>query len=75
MLTHIDVADSARRHGIADDDIQHAVRNAIRMVHQGDKLLYIGPDRSSRLLEVVVLDDEDIAIHAMQLRPKFYGYL
>ena len=41
--------------------------------------LVIGADRTGRLLEIVVLDDdpedEPIVIHAMLLRPKFYPYL
>ncbi|MGB8504016.1 hypothetical protein [Mycobacterium sp.] len=38
---------------------------------------YIGADRTGRLLEVVVLDDDGqlVAIHAMALRPKFYEHL
>ncbi|MBO0881505.1 MAG: hypothetical protein J2P17_14405 [Mycobacterium sp.] len=44
---------------------------------QGDRDLYIGADRTGRLLEVVVLDDDgqSVAIHAMALRPKFYEHL
>ncbi|NBP85234.1 MAG: hypothetical protein EBU23_12225 [Mycobacteriaceae bacterium] len=73
----MEIADNARKHGVADADIEHAVRNAIRVVSQGDRDLYIGADRSSRLLEVVVLDDggELVAIHAMPLRPKFRDHL
>jgi hypothetical protein len=46
-------------------------------VSQGDRDLYIGADRTGRLLEVVVLDDDgqQVAIHAMALRPKFYEHL
>lgn len=66
-----------RKHGVADEDIEHAVRNAIRIVSQADRDLYIGADRTGRLLEVVVLDDDGqpVAIHAMALRPKFYEHL
>lgn len=73
----MEIADSARKHGVVDDDIRHAVRNAIRVVSQGDRDLYIGADRDGRLLEVVVLDDEEepFAIHAMPLRRKFYDHL
>jgi N-acetylmuramic acid 6-phosphate (MurNAc-6-P) etherase len=71
----VEIADSARKHGVADEDIRHAVQHALRAVMHGDRILYIGPDRSARLLEVVVLDEEDVAIPAMQLRPKFYDYL
>jgi hypothetical protein len=73
----VEIADSARKHGVADEDIEHAVRNAIRVVSQGDRDLYIGADRTGRLLEVVTLDDDGqpVAIHAMALRPKFYEHL
>jgi hypothetical protein len=39
--------------------------------------LYIGADRTGRLLEVVLLDADGhpIAIHAMTLRPKFHEHL
>jgi len=73
----MEIADNARKHGVDDLDIEHAVRNAIRVLNQGDRDLYIGADRAGRLLEVVVLDDDGqpVAIHAMSLRPKFYEHL
>jgi len=73
----VEIADDAHKHGVGDLDIEHAVRNAIRVLNQGDRDLYIGADRTGRLLEVVVLDDEGqpVAIHAMTLRPKFYEHL
>lgn len=74
----MEIADSARKHGISDEDIRHAVQMALRTISQDpDRLLVIGADRSGQLLEIVVLDpDEDpIAIHAMRLRRKFYRYL
>ena len=73
----MEIADDARKHGVDDPDIEHAVRNAIRVLNQDDCDLYIGADRAGRLLEVVVLDDDGrlVAIHAMALRPKFYEHL
>ncbi|MHB8296506.1 MAG: hypothetical protein ACYDH5_18205 [Acidimicrobiales bacterium] len=73
----MEIADDARKHGITDLDMEHAVRNAIRVLSQGDRDLYIDADRTGRLLEVVVLDDDGrpVAIHAMALRPKFYEHL
>jgi len=73
----VEIADNARKHGVDDLDIEHAVRNAIRVLNQGDRDLYIGGDRAGRLLEVVVLDDDEqpVAIHAMPLRRKFYEHL
>jgi len=54
----VEIADAARKHGVDDSDIEHAVRNAIRAIDQGDRDLYIGADRAGRLLEVIVLDDD-----------------
>lgn len=79
------IRDSARKHyaerGITDDDVLHAINNAIRYVEQeydGEtRLLVIGADPTSRLLELVVIDDEEGArvIHADVLRKKFLDYL
>ncbi|MDA8072983.1 MAG: hypothetical protein M0Z82_15630 [Actinomycetota bacterium] len=55
----MEIADDARKHGVVDLDIEHAVRNAIGVLDQGDRDLYIGADRAGRLLEAVVLDDGD----------------
>lgn len=73
----MEIAGAARKHGVTDLDIEHAVRNAIRVISQGERDLYIGADRTGRLLEVVVLDDDGqpVAIHAMALRPQFYEQL
>jgi len=74
----VEIADSARRHGVADEEIRAAVSVPLRIVRQGDdRVLVIGADTAGRLLEVVVLDpyQDPVAIHAMQLRPKFYRYL
>lgn len=77
----VEVDPSARKHGVPEADIHHAVRMSIRAIRQGgDRVLFIGPRRDGPLLEVVVLDalDDDepaVAIHAMPLRPKFEKYL
>lgn len=74
----MEIADSARRHDIPDEDIRHAVQTPFRWIRQGDdRVLVIGADRTGKLLEVVVLDPEDepVVIHAMRLRQKFYDYL
>ena len=56
-------------------DIEHAATHAIRRVDLDDeRVLLIGPDRSARLLEVVVVDletDEPTVVRSMPLRPKF----
>lgn len=73
------IGEPARNHGVADEDIFHAVRNAMRRRYLGENLtIYIGPARDGTLLEVGVLDvdgDDPVAIHTMGLRPKFYRFL
>lgn len=71
----MDIEASARKHGVADDDMLHAVRNHWRAYRTDDPAvtMYIGPARSAEPLEVgVVVDDEGSAvIHAMPAREKF----
>ena len=66
------IADSARRHGISDEDIRHALHNAMHVDDQGDIFIAVGGDRTGRLIEVgfVERDDEVVVIHAMPIRPK-----
>jgi hypothetical protein len=65
---------SARKHGIADDDILHAYHHPIRVFALDDLTMLIGGDRSGHPLEIgVVTADEGIefVVHAMAARPKF----
>lgn len=52
----MEVRASARKHGINDDAMLHAYRNALRYVeleyHGEVQLLVIGPDQTGRLLEL-----------------------
>lgn len=70
------IARSARRHGVTDDDMLHALRNAMRQFdHDEGVTILLGPDRASRLLEVgiVRVSDATIIIHAMTARARFLG--
>lgn len=75
------ISDSARKHGVEDEDIVHAWENAIRYVeydYDGDeRLLVVGADRHGRMLELVAVpaDEPTRIIHADRLRPKFYEFL
>jgi hypothetical protein len=75
----VDIHESARKHDIADEDIAHAVRNAVTVDDQDDDVrLYLGPSRDAALLEVATLvkaDGQEIAIHAMKMRPKYQRLL
>lgn len=60
----VEIHDSARRHGVADHDILHAI----------DRWLIIGPDTAANLIEMVVMitdEGNQIAIHAMPMRDKY----
>jgi hypothetical protein len=71
----VEIHPSARKHGIADEDIEHATKHAMTIDEQDDDTrLYLGPSRAAELLEVVsiVRDDEsELAIHAMKMRTKY----
>ncbi len=73
------IGEPARKHGIAEEDIGHAIRNAVRWITMDDDLtMLIGPTCDGALLEVGVLDldgDDVVVIHAMALRPKFQQFL
>lgn len=75
------ISESARRHGVDDEDMAHAWENAIRYVefeYEGEeRLLMIGADRHGRMLELVAVPAHGPTriIHADRLRPKFYDYL
>lgn len=70
---------SARRHGISDEAIRHAVANAIRMIDTDDGLFdtddglfIIGADAAGHMLELVARPAEAgglLVFHAMSLRP------
>ncbi len=69
----------ARNHGVADEDMRHAIRSAVRRRAMGENLtMLIGPAANGSMLEIGVLDldgDDPVVIHAMALRPKFYRFL
>ncbi|MDR2974663.1 MAG: hypothetical protein LBV00_08110 [Propionibacteriaceae bacterium] len=67
---------SARKRGYTDDDLLHAVANAVRIYQQDDGMaMHIGPDQAGRMMEVgtIVLRDGQTAIaHSMRpARPKY----
>jgi hypothetical protein len=71
----VEIHPSARKHGLADEDIEHAMRHALAIDYQADDTrLYLGPARSVDLLEVVTIvrdDGSELVIHAMKMRPKY----
>lgn len=73
----MEIHDSARRHGVGDQDILHAIDHALAIEDAGegpDRWLIIGPDTAANLLEVVVMitaEGNQLAIHAMPMRDKY----
>ena len=67
------ILESAREHGVHDDDILHAYRNPVRVFALDDLTMLVGPDAAARLLEIGVASSEgiDFIVHAMPARPKF----
>jgi hypothetical protein len=69
-----DIAPSARKHSITDDDMRHALRNPVRVVDVDEGLtMFVGPARDGTLVEVGVADSDSgpVIVHAMRARPKF----
>lgn len=73
----MEIHPSARRHGVGDADMLHAVEHALAVEDAGedpDRWLVIGPDAAGNLLEVVVLissEGDQRVIHAMAMRPTY----
>jgi hypothetical protein len=76
----VEILPSARKHGIADDDIRHAAINALAAIASKDQpefVMLIGPDTAAHLVEVGILsaDDNDYVIHAMPARMKYINMI
>ncbi len=71
----VDIEASARKHGVPDQDMLHALRHHWRAYETDDPgvTMFIGPSTTAEPLEVGVVTDEKGAaiIHAMKAREKF----
>ena len=82
ILFNVEIHRSARKHGIDEPAIRHALEHAITVVDlepdtDPPRTLAIGPDPAGNLLEIIWLefDEVDLVIHAMPLRSQFYDLL
>jgi len=74
---------SARKHGVADQDIRHAAERYLVAYSLDDdgppwRELRLGPGGAGNLLEIVVLlldDGTELVIHAMRMRPRYRDLL
>ena len=72
----MEIRESALKHGCTADDVRHAITNALVAYDDMDDpyVLYLGPDITGTLLEVLTAVDEqgeEIAFHAMPVRRKY----
>jgi hypothetical protein len=71
----VEVHPAARKHDVEDEDIEHAIENAMSIDDRDNGTrLYLGPARNAELLEIATVrrdDGSEIAIHAMKMRPTF----
>ncbi len=72
-LLRVEIHAAARRHGVRDEDIEHAFTHSVTWTELGEdpsRYLFVGPARTGNLLELVVVDvgGEELVIHAMSLR-------
>lgn len=71
----MDIEPSARKHGVREEDMLHALRHHLRAFETDDPavVMFVGPSTGGEPLEIGVVTDEDgtAIIHAMTARPKF----
>lgn len=76
MTVEPTIIESARKHGVTDEDMLHAFNHPIRTEDLDDHMtMLIGPDHAANLLEVGVVTSRGgpVIVHAMPARPKYLG--
>ena len=74
MGTEAIIADSARKHGVTDQDMLHAYRNPVRVFELEEGfVMIIGAGHSAIMLEVGLVQARTapVIVHAMLARGKF----
>jgi len=68
------IADSARKHGVSDEDILHAYANPMRVFELDDGFtMVIGANQAAIIFEIGVAEgvQAPVIVHAMRAREKF----
>ncbi len=68
------IAESARKHGVKDEDMLHAYAHLIRVFQLEDGLtMIIGAGQAATVFEVGAVDgvEAPVIVHAMRAREKF----
>ena len=80
----MEIRETARKHGIPDEDILHGIEYALvayPLAERDDepqRTMLFGPDRAGNLLEIVVLELDDgrrLVIHPMRMRSSYNDLL
>jgi hypothetical protein len=70
---------SAFKHGLAEGDIKHVLRHAVRVMDQDDgSRIYLGGATNGELLEVVTYprpDGSELVVHAMKMGSRYANLL
>jgi len=69
-LDGVEIVDSARKHGIADADIRHAVTYAMTYHSVDGYTMIVGPTSTGHIIEVAI-NRYDQVFHAMPARNRF----
>lgn len=71
-----EILPSAHRHGVADEDMLHALANELHhAVQDDDMVIFVGPARDGELIEVGVIEWYGILAIAHAMRPARAKYL
>ncbi len=68
------IAESARKHGVSDEDMLHAYANPFRVFELDEGFtMVIGANHAAIIFEVGVVDGAEapVIVHAMRAREKF----
>lgn len=68
------IADSARKHGVSDEDMLHAYRNPMRVFELDEGFtMVIGANLAAIIFEVGIVGGTEapVIVHAMRAREKF----
>jgi hypothetical protein len=68
------IVESARRHGVSDETILHAVNHSVLVEDLDEEMtMFIGPDRAGNLYEIGIVgtDEGPFVVHAMKARRKY----
>jgi hypothetical protein len=69
----VEIMPAAHHHGVSDDDIRHAVRNAFRTAIEEGFVMLTGPDQAGNPLEIGIRETAAglVIFHAMPARDKY----